>query len=114
MARSCRGHREGLCMRFLAEHGWDGAVAKSLAGDGSVRRYTRLLRGANSCLLMECPPELSIEPFLKVDALLRKLGLSAPEILAADASAGLALVEDFGDDTFSRLLGDGADETALY
>ena len=101
-------------MRFLAEHGWDGAEAKSLPGDGSVRRYTRLLRGANSCLLMECPPELSIEPFLKVDALLRKLGLSAPEILAADASAGLALVEDFGDDTFSRLLGDGADETALY
>jgi aminoglycoside/choline kinase family phosphotransferase len=101
-------------MRFLAKHGWDNAVATPLAGDGSVRRYTRLVRGAKSCLLMECPPELSIEPFLKVDALLRKLGLSAPEILAADASAGLALVEDFGDDTFSRLLGDGADETALY
>jgi len=101
-------------MKFLADRGWDGAVAKPLAGDGSVRRYTRLVRGGRSCLLMECPPELSIEPFLKVDALLRKLGLSAPEVLASDASAGLALVEDFGDDTFSRLLGDGADETALY
>jgi aminoglycoside/choline kinase family phosphotransferase len=40
--------------------------------------------------------------------------LSAPEVLAADAGAGLALVEDFGDNTFSRLLGDGADEAALY
>jgi aminoglycoside/choline kinase family phosphotransferase len=100
--------------RFLAENGWDGAEAKPLAGDGSVRRYTRLVRGGRFCLLMECPPELSIEPFLKVAALLRRLGLSAPEVLAADVGAGLALVEDFGDDTFSRLLGGGANETALY
>jgi aminoglycoside/choline kinase family phosphotransferase len=103
-----------MTARFLVASGWDGADAKPLAGDGSVRRYTRLLRGSRSCLLMECPPELSIEPFLKVDALLRKLGLSAPEVLAADPSAGLALVEDFGDATFSRLLGNGTDETALY
>jgi N-acetylmuramate 1-kinase len=100
--------------RFLAETGWDDAEAKPLAGDGSVRRYTRLVRGARSCLLMECPPELSIEPFLKVAALLRKLGLSAPEVFAADVGAGFALVEDFGDDTFSRLLGGDTDETELY
>jgi N-acetylmuramate 1-kinase len=99
---------------FLAEHGWQGADAHPLAGDGSVRRYTRLALGGRSCLLMECPPELSIEPFLNVDALLRRLDVSAPEILAASTGAGLALVEDFGDDTFSRLLGDGADEAALY
>jgi aminoglycoside/choline kinase family phosphotransferase len=101
-------------MKFLALHGWEGAEAKPLAGDGSVRRYTRLTRGDRTCLLMECPPELSIEPFLKADALLRKLNLSAPEVLASDASAGLALVEDFGDDTLSRLLSNGADEAALY
>jgi aminoglycoside/choline kinase family phosphotransferase len=101
-------------MTFLAKQGWADAEAKPLAGDGSVRRYTRLTRGSQRCLLMECPPELPIEPFLKVDALLRKLGLSAPNILAADPPAGLALVEDFGDDTFSRLLGSGADEAALY
>jgi aminoglycoside/choline kinase family phosphotransferase len=103
-----------MIARFLAKNGWGGAEAQPLAGDGSVRRYSRLLRGDKSCLLMECPPELPIEPFLKVDALLRKLRLSAPEILAADPAAGLALVEDFGDDTFSRLLGDGADETVVY
>jgi aminoglycoside/choline kinase family phosphotransferase len=101
-------------MKFLSDHGWGNATAKPLAGDGSVRRYTRLIRGGQSCLLMECPPELSIEPFLKVDALLRKLRVSAPKVLASDAGAGLALVEDFGDDTFSRLLGDGVDEAALY
>jgi aminoglycoside/choline kinase family phosphotransferase len=99
---------------FLSEHGWQGAEAKPLAGDGSVRRYTRIKLGARSCLLMECPPELSIEPFLNVDALLRRLDISAPEILAASTGAGLALVEDFGDDTFSRLLADGAEEAGLY
>jgi aminoglycoside/choline kinase family phosphotransferase len=99
---------------FLSEHGWQGAEARPLAGDGSVRRYTRLKQGARTCLLMECPPELSIEPFLKIDALLRQLDLSAPEVLAASAGAGLALVEDFGDDTFSRLLANGADEATLY
>jgi aminoglycoside/choline kinase family phosphotransferase len=99
---------------FLKANGWQNAEARPLAGDGSVRRYTRLSLRGRTCLLMECPPELSIEPFLKVDALLRRLDVSAPEVLAADAAAGLALVEDFGDDTFSRLLDDGADEAALY
>jgi len=49
-----------------------------------------------------------------VDALLRRLELSAPEVFASDPSAGLALIEDFGDGTFTRLLADGADEAALY
>jgi aminoglycoside/choline kinase family phosphotransferase len=66
------------------------------------------------CLLMDCPPELPIAPFLKVDALLRRLGLSAPRVLASEIDVGLALVEDFGDDTFTRLLSNGTDETALY
>jgi aminoglycoside/choline kinase family phosphotransferase len=100
--------------QFLAAQGWTEAAATPLAGDGSVRRYSRLTLRGRSALLMECPRELSLDPFLKVDALLRRLGLSAPEILAADSAAGLALVEDFGDDTFSRLLGDGAGESALY
>ena len=99
---------------FLAANGWSEATAKPLAGDGSVRQYTRLVRGDKRCLLVDCPPDLSLEPFLKVDALLRKLGLSAPEVFAADAGAGLALVEDFGDDTFTRLLGEGTDEAELY
>lgn len=100
--------------RFLAAHGWQAAERQFLVGDGSVRRYTRLIQSDRRCLLMDCPPEISLEPFLKVDALLRRLGVSAPEVLAADADAGLALVEDFGDDTFTRLLKSGADETALY
>jgi aminoglycoside/choline kinase family phosphotransferase len=106
--------RSAVIARFLAAHGWNAAAAQPLAGDGSVRRYTRLALHDRRALLMDCPPELSLDPFLKVDSLLRKLGLSAPEVFASDIDAGFALVEDFGDDTFTRLLGNGADEAALY
>ncbi len=42
------------------------------------------------------------------------LGFSAPAIYAADVAAGLLLLEDLGDDTFTRLLASGSDERALY
>jgi hypothetical protein len=99
---------------FLAAHGWADARCVALAGDGSARRYSRLELQGRRCLLMECPPAIPLQPFLAVDALLRRLGFSAPELIAADVPAGLALIEDFGDGTFTRLLADGADERALY
>ncbi len=99
---------------FLASHGWADAQSTPLAGDGSARRYSRLQSGRRHCLLMECPPAIPLQPFLDVDSLLGRLGLSAPEVLAADPAAGLALIEDFGDGTFSRLLAHGADEADLY
>jgi aminoglycoside/choline kinase family phosphotransferase len=99
---------------FLASQGCAEARRVPLAGDGSARRYSRLEAAARSCLLMECPPVIPLQPFLDVDALLRRLGFSAPEVFAADAAAGLALIEDFGDRTFTRLLAEGADEAALY
>jgi aminoglycoside/choline kinase family phosphotransferase len=99
---------------FLSVHGWGDAARTTLAGDGSARRYSRLHFGDRRCLLMECPPAIPLLPFLDVDALLRRLGFSAPEVLASDPPAGLALIEDFGGDTFSRLLADGADEAGLY
>lgn len=60
------------------------------------------------------PPQEDVRPFLAVTRLLHGLGLSAPRLLAEDAAAGLLLLEDFGDATYTRLLGDGADERRLY
>src|SRR5581483_560655 len=77
-------------------------------------RYARLRADGRQRLLMICPPSIQLRPFLSVDGLLRRLGFSAPEVYAADETAGLALLEDFGDDTFARLLEQGADERALY
>jgi aminoglycoside/choline kinase family phosphotransferase len=63
---------------------------------------------------MTCPPSISLKPFLHVDALLHRLAFSVPEIFAADEAAGLALIEDFGDDTFTRLLQGRESERSLY
>jgi aminoglycoside/choline kinase family phosphotransferase len=64
---------------------------------------------------MLCPPgRESVGPFVRVARHLQALGLSAPAIIAADDEAGLALVEDLGEDTFTRLLAAGVDEAALY
>ena len=46
----------------------------------------------------------SVGPFIRIAKQLRQLGFSAPEILAQDRPNGLLLLEDFGDDTFARLL----------
>jgi len=86
-----------------------------LAGDASFRRYYRLADGKRRAVLMDAPPpHEDVRPFVQVANLLRGYGLSAPEILAEDRDLGLLLVDDFGDDTYTRLLAGGADEATLY
>lgn len=100
---------------FLDRSGWGRARMAPLAGDASFRRYARLTDQDRRAVLMDAPPEReSVAPFVRMARHLLGLGLSAPAIMAADEAAGLLLLEDFGDDTFSRLLAAGADEAALY
>jgi aminoglycoside/choline kinase family phosphotransferase len=42
------------------------------------------------------------------------LGFRAPRIMARDVSSGFLLLEDFGDNTFAKLLDEGADAEKLY
>ncbi len=100
---------------FLAAAGWAGARRTPLAEDASFRRYHRIALDGRRAVCMEGDPEReNVRAFVDVARVLSGLGLSAPRILAADAEAGLALLEDFGDRTFSRLLDGGADPVELY
>jgi N-acetylmuramate 1-kinase len=100
---------------FLAASGWAEAAPAPLAGDASFRSYYRLRRGRESVVVMDAPPpQEEVGPYVAVAAMLRGLGLSAPAVLAEDSAQGFLLIEDFGDDTYTRLLQRGADETALY
>jgi N-acetylmuramate 1-kinase len=99
---------------FLERHGYGSATRTALAGDASARRYERLCGGPRSAILMHCPPQISVEPFLHVAKWLHQWRMSAPQVIAADAKTGQVLLEDLGDDLFSRVLAQGGDERALY
>ena len=89
-----------------------------LAGDASFRRYERLEGGRARAVLMDAPPpHEDVRAFVAIARHLVALGFSAPRIFADDADAGLVVLEDLGDDTFTRVLAgpDGrAVETSLY
>jgi len=129
---------------FLGREGWSRAARHPLGQDASTRSYTRLVRddGARAMLMdapgveqPPCPPGADeatrealgwnattrlaasrVDAFVAVAEELRRRGLSAPGIHAADAEAGLALIEDFGEGReFARLIERGAEsETELY
>jgi N-acetylmuramate 1-kinase len=107
--------RQHLIEAFLASAGWGDVPRRILAADASFRRYDRLASADRVAVLMDAPPpQEDVRPFLTVARLLHRMGLSAPGILAEDVTAGLLLLEDFGDRTYTRLLATGADERALY
>lgn len=107
--------RERLIGDFLARAGWGEAGRGTLAGDASFRRYDRLTGKDGRAVLMDAPPpQEDVRPFLAIARHLLAMGYSAPRILAADEQAGLLLLEDLGDDTYTRLLAKGHDEQALY
>lgn len=135
--------RETLRLDFLKAAGLADAARAPLPGDASTRRYERLTPTTGPTLMLmdqapaaesqPCDPSWTpqqrhaagwnavarlsagrIEAFAAVAAHLKSLGLSAPEIPALDAANGLAVLEDFGDDLFARVIESGADETPLY
>lgn len=101
---------------FLDRAGWGGADILPLAGDASFRRYFRIVRGSDSAVLMDAPPEHEdSRPFLAVARHLDALGFRAPRILAEDLDGGLILLEDFGDARMKEVIdADPAAETPIY
>ncbi|MCI0598079.1 MAG: tRNA (adenosine(37)-N6)-threonylcarbamoyltransferase complex ATPase subunit type 1 TsaE [Beijerinckiaceae bacterium] len=101
---------------LLDRCGWTGAKREFMQGDASTRTYERLIKpGGESAILMHSPPRPdgppirygksygaiaklaeNIRPFIAVSQGLRREGISAPEILAYDLAAGLAIIEDLG------------------
>ncbi len=106
---------QGLA-EFTARAGWGNAEVQPLPGDASFRRYFRLVRGAETAMLMHAPPpHEDPAPFLHVAGWLNDNGMRAPAILAAEPGAGWVLTEDFGNDRMRDWLdANPADERAAY
>jgi aminoglycoside/choline kinase family phosphotransferase len=107
--------REEQILAFLQRSGWGAAKRWRLAGDASFRKYDRLEGPKGRAVLMDAPPpQEDVRPFVRIAEHLFRLGFSVPAILAQDDNAGLLLLEDLGDDTYTRLLSAGHDEHKLY
>lgn len=100
--------RAALARAFLAASPWADAVRAPLAGDASNRRYERLTdpQTARTAVFMDAPPAKGedVRPFTRIARHLRGIGLSAPDVLAEDAENGFLILEDLGDDLFSRVV----------
>ncbi|WP_425084045.1 aminoglycoside phosphotransferase family protein [Ruegeria profundi] len=111
--------RTVLAEALIAQTPWANATRAPLAGDASNRRYERLTDPATgrTAVLMDAPPDRGedVEPFVRIANHLRAVGLSAPEIYAEDNRNGFLVLEDLGDDLFSRvLIKDPSQERLLY
>ena len=107
--------RQAQCRTFLHQRGLDPRSLSPLIQDASFRRYFRLSNTDRPILLMDAPLELEdVGQFVKIARHLTAVGLKAPEIIDFDQEYGFLLLEDFGDDTFTRLIAAGADDTSLY
>jgi aminoglycoside/choline kinase family phosphotransferase len=100
---------------FLNATAWSNATCEPLTGDASARKYFRLQKDEQSAVLMDASSVLeSVAPFIQISQHLHQLGFSVPAILARDEKKGLLLLEDFGDDTFTRLLDNPCEPEKLY
>lgn len=108
--------RETQLEAFLESTGWHEAERAPLAGDASFRRYIRLTRpdGARAMLMDAPPPQEDVRPFVTIAEYLSDMELSAPKIYGRDLKAGFLLLEDLGDQTYTRILASDGDERALY
>ena len=107
--------REKKRRDFLAARGWGDARVTALEPDASFRRYYRLQSGPRRAILMDAPPpNENAAAFATVTNYFATLGARVPEIYADELVDGLLIIEDLGDNTFSKLIANGADETALY
>ena len=108
-------NRKNLANKFLCRVKWQNGERTHLAGDASNRRYERIRKKNECAVFMDAPPPLEdVSAFITIANLLRGLGLSAPNIFAADTTAGFLLIEDFGDTTYTERLLAGSDEVELY
>lgn len=75
-----------------------------LTADFSPRKYYRWTNNNTSYVLMDSADLKTLNEFIMVDELLRNLDVSAPEIIEKDTEQGFLLLEDFGDNTFTKVL----------
>ncbi len=84
--------------------------------DASTRKYFRIItKDKKTLVLMDDELKRNkLEEFTELSNFLLKRNVRVPKVFASDFKKGFLLIEDLGDDTFTRLLEKGKDEEFLY
>ena len=84
---------------------------KAISSDASFRKYFRVA----DKILMDADPTLvdDLDAFINIDNLLISISLNAPKIYSIDKENGFLLLEDLGDNLFSKVL-NANNEESLY
>ena len=84
---------------------------KAINSDASFRRYFRVA----GKILMDANPTVvnDLDAFINIDNLLININLNAPKIYSIDKENGFLLLEDLGDNLFSKVL-NASNEESLY
>ncbi|MHA1540107.1 MAG: aminoglycoside phosphotransferase family protein [Alphaproteobacteria bacterium] len=91
--------------QFLQKNNYADWAHDLLPCDASNRCYARLIKADKTVLFMDSSEEKSaFKNYLHVAEYLRKYHLSVPDIYAQDAAEGLAVIEDFGVESFTKIL----------
>lgn len=94
-----------LIDKFLREAGIEHYRLIAIPGDASKRHYYRVISSDGCYILMDASKDhLSIAPFIEVASLLIRYEFSSPRICGQDIQTGLLLLEDLGDDIYTRVL----------
>lgn len=90
---------------FIGGTDWAGGAVAPLRADASVRRFFRVSKDGRTAILMDARPPLDdTRAFELVQRKFARIGLTVPEIYAADHAEGLILMEDFGDTRLFELV----------
>src|SRR5450631_2892926 len=95
--------------------GFSGSQIEPASADASFRRYFRVTRGADTCIVMDAPPDKeNVAPFVSIAQALAGMNLNVPLVLARDMSQGFLLLSDLGSRQYLDELTAGREVDRLY
>jgi aminoglycoside/choline kinase family phosphotransferase len=91
---------------FLKKNYIENFKIKEIKGDASFRKYFRIYLKNKSYILASAEREKksNILNYVLVNKFLDKKGINAPKVIDYDYKNGLALLQDFGDKTYLKLI----------
>ena len=100
---------------FFIKNNFKNYSLTPIKSDASFRKFF-FIKDKNKSFVFFTSPKLKENNtgYIKVSKLFSKIGLSVPKIIDYDKKKGFFLIEDFGNNTYSKYLKDGFSEYKLY